>query len=89
MKHWLLRHNYFLWQNDSSQRVEIHSCIQQWGIPVSSTGVFCHCDNFLKVTTAADTERELYFPYPEPGAWYISMMARCYSVERYGCDVVA
>lgn len=70
---------YCLLQNESSpQIVAVKTCIQKWGIPADTKGVRCHPGNHMVVNNTQQTTDKLYFPYPEPGSWYISMLSQCY-----------
>ena len=63
--------------------VQIESCIQRLALPISEAGVTCSCDSYIQLWSNDTIERQIYFPYPEPGAWYIAFMARCYSTDGY------
>ncbi len=66
-------------QNITDQHVGVHVCIQRARIPLSDFGITCHEDNKM-ILNATDLETDvIYFPYPEPGSWYLAMMAYCYN----------
>ncbi len=71
--------------------VKVLSCIQKDGIPKDEDGVHCHPDNLQIVSNILEDEGEeeqgldgrtkLYFPYPEPGSWYITLQAQCFETS--------
>ena len=70
-------------QNNSGQIVEVQSCIQRLGIPVSESGVSCNRESLVSVRSEHGQERrKVYYPYPEPGNWYISVQAQCFTNDR-------
>ena len=74
---------FFALQNITDQNVGVFVCIQQGGIPLDDDGPHCIDNNKLVLNTTDLEEDNIYFPYPEPGNWYLSMQAYCYNDAKY------
>ncbi len=78
-QHMCLHFIHYIFQNISDQHVGVHVCIQRARIPLSDYGITCHEDNTLTLNATDLETGVIYFPYPEPGSWYLAMMAYCYN----------
>ena len=59
------------------------ACLQRGGIPLDDDGPYCIDDNKLELNTTDVEDDHMYFPYPEPGNWYLTLQAYCYNDTKY------
>lgn len=66
--------------NLTSQVVKVSMCIHQGSPPVYQEGVIqCHPDYSMIVASNESSTALKYFPFPQPGMWFISFTASCFN----------
>lgn len=61
------------------------ACITRAGIPLHDDGPSCSEDNRISLNTTDWDGQYIYFPYPEPGNWFIAMQSFCFDETGFVC----
>ncbi|ELU03317.1 hypothetical protein CAPTEDRAFT_228167 [Capitella teleta] len=64
---------------NSSLLITVDICVTRDSFPLNVDGVSCEKENYLQLNNSNISPVTLYFPYPEPGMWFVGMQAKCFA----------
>ena len=68
---------HFCFQDTFEQTIVLHVCLRRGSVPVSEGNLQCPSHDLIELSSWANESVVRYFPYPEPGPWFLGLQGWC------------